>query len=310
MSRDCDVVVLGEVLIELSSAAPFGRGMSLRLGFSGDALNCAAAAAAAGARVALLTRVARDEIGDLLVARVAELGVDTTLVRRTDGQNGVYFVHADPTGEREFVYARRGSTASELSAADVQDAAGARVIVASGITCALSRSAADAVYAAATSRARFVYDPNFRPRLSTPAHAAAYLERLAPHAELVTPSWPQETRALFGMDDPASAAQAVRRLGARTVAVTCGADGVWLDDGSTAGHVPAVAAPRIVDQTGAGDAFVGTVAARLALGDAMHDAVRLGTASASLALGSPGGCDVVPTLEQVRAHLGTATVST
>jgi 2-dehydro-3-deoxygluconokinase len=221
----------------------------------------------------------------------------------------VYFVHADPTGEREFVYARRGSTASELSAADVHDAAGARVIVASGITCALSRGAADAVYSAATSGARFVYDPNFRPRLTTPAQAATHLERLAPHAELVTPSCPQETNALLGLDDPAMAAQAVRGLGARAVAVTCGADGVWLAGGSTAVHLPAVAAPRIVDQTGAGDAFVGAVAARLAVGDALHDAVRLGMASASLALGSPGGCDVVPTLEQVRAHLRTSTVS-
>jgi hypothetical protein len=39
-----DVVVLGEVLIELSSTDPLGDGISMRLGCSGDALNSAAAA--------------------------------------------------------------------------------------------------------------------------------------------------------------------------------------------------------------------------------------------------------------------------
>ncbi|MDT4904259.1 MAG: 2-dehydro-3-deoxygluconokinase [Pseudonocardiales bacterium] len=300
-----DVVVLGEVLIELSSTSPWRRGSALTLGFSGDALNSAAAAAAAGARVALLTRVAEDELGDQLVARIAELGVDTAQVRRTSGENGVYFVHADPDGAREFVYVRRGSAASSLSAEDVRDAAvgNAGVVLASGVTCALSSSAAGAVRAAATSGARFVYDPNFRPRLTSRVDAADQLRALAPHAELVTPSCAAESSALLGVDDPRQVVTACRQLGARSVAVTCGADGVWLSDGS---HLPSLPAPRLVDQTGAGDVFVGTVAARLALGDDLLAAARLGTAAASLSLAGAGGTGVVPSLAETRAHLATA----
>ncbi|HYU05497.1 MAG TPA: PfkB family carbohydrate kinase [Jatrophihabitantaceae bacterium] len=304
MSARFDVVVLGEVLIELSSTEPFGDGISMRLGFSGDALNSAAAAAAAGARVALLTNVAKDEIGDVLVGRIAELGIDTTLVRRVAGQNGAYFVHADPSGAREFVYARRGSAASQLSAADVH-AAGldTAVVLASGITCALSDSAAGAVRAAAASGARFVYDPNFRPRLTDATTAARRLRQLASHAFLVTPSWPSECGALLGAGSPQHAAESVGAMGAGAVAVTCGADGVWLDDGSSARHVPAVPPPAIVDQTGAGDVFAGTVAARIALGDDLREAAMLGAAASSLALGSPGGCTALPTLDDSRTHL-------
>jgi len=308
MSARFDVVVLGEVLIELSSTEPFGDGISMRLGFSGDALNSAAAAAAGGARVALLTNVAKDEIGDVLVGRIAELGVDTALVRRVAGQNGAYFVHADPSGAREFVYARRGSAASQLSAADVHaaDLGSASVVLASGITCALSDSTADAVRAAAASGARFVYDPNFRPRLTDATTAARRLRQLAPYAALVTPSWPHECGALLGAGSPQHAAEAVRAMGARAVAVTCGADGVWLDDGSSARHVPAVPPPAILDQTGAGDVFAGTVAARIALGDDLREAAMLGAAASSLALGNPGGCTALPTLDDSRIHLAGA----
>ncbi len=307
MSR-FDVVVIGEPLVELSSAVPFGDDVPMRLGFSGDALNAAAAATAAGANVALLTKVASDELGDALVARIAELGIDTALVRQVAGQNGVYFVHSDPAGKREFVYVRKGSAASQLSPADVHDAglANARVVLASGITCALSETAAAAVQAAASSSAQFVYDPNFRPRLTTASAAAAHLRAIAPHAALITPAWPDESTALVGPGSPHDVAESVRAMGAQAVAVTRGAEGVWLDDGDSACVVPGVPPRCLVDQTGAGDVFAGTVAARVAQGDALLIAVRLGAAAASLSLGNPGGCTSLPTLDETRAHLAAA----
>ena len=57
----CDVVVVGEILVELASDVALSDGASLTLGVSGDALNAAAAAAAAGARTAILARIADDE---------------------------------------------------------------------------------------------------------------------------------------------------------------------------------------------------------------------------------------------------------
>jgi len=92
-----------EVLVELSSLTPWEYGAALRLAFSGDALNAAAASAAAGAHTALVARVPGGELGDALVRRVAELGIDATHLVRTSGQHGVYLSHADPEGQRQFV---------------------------------------------------------------------------------------------------------------------------------------------------------------------------------------------------------------
>jgi len=302
-----DVVVIGEVLVELSTTAEgLHDGQQLRLAFSGDALNSAAAAAAAGARTALLTRVADDELGDALLERVADLDVATALVRRVPGQQGFYLVRSDPSGAREFVYSRRGSAASTLEPEDIV-AAGLEdvgVVLTSGITAALSATTRAAVLEAALRADRFIYDPNYRPRLTSVKEAAAVLAAVAPRAELVSPAWPDEARQLLGADSPEDAAARCRALGAAAAAVPCGAAGVLLDDGRGAAvGIPAPPAPALVDQTGAGDALLGTVAARLALGDPLAEAVRLGCAAASLCLQGQGGLGFVATLDQARAHL-------
>jgi 2-dehydro-3-deoxygluconokinase len=162
--------------------------------------------------------------------------------------------------------------------------------------------------AAARDARRFVYDPNLRPRLTTAAAAREVFAAVAPHTALVTPAAPVETAALFETEDPARAAAQCRSLGAEAAAVTCGPAGVVLDEGAGPVHLPAVPPVELVDQTGAGDVFVGTVAARLALGDALVDAARLGTAAASLSLAGPGGTGRIPTLLESQGHLAMSTV--
>lgn len=300
-----DVLLLGEVLVELASNEPFRAGREVRIGVSGDVVNAAAASVAAGARTAVLTRIADDELGDMVEERLAELGIDTGLVRRVPGQQAAYFVHADPHGNRQFVYLRRGSAGATLEPADVA-AAGvedATVVLASGITWAISASARGAVEEAARRARHFLYDPNYRPRLTSAADASAAFRVLAPFASVVTPAAPGETRPLLGTEDPVAAAAAARSLGADAAVVTRGAAGALVLDDGGAWEVPAVPAPVLVDQTGAGDSLAGTVAARVALGDPVIDAVRLGVAAASLALGGRGGTGLVATLAASRAHL-------
>ena len=200
---------------------------------------------------------------------------------------------------------RSGSAASHITPADLPMAAlrDAGVVVASGVTCAVSATACATVFAAARAAHTFVYDPNWRPRLIDAGDAALHLADLAPMAALVTPAWPVEAQALLGdaAVDPSSACNEVRRLGARAVALTRGPLGVLLDDGEHQHDVPAVTPPRLVDQTGAGDVLTGTVAARMSLGDDLLTATRLAVAAAALSLQGAGGTGYLPSLSQTRA---------
>ncbi|MFG2738117.1 PfkB family carbohydrate kinase [Streptomyces harbinensis] len=306
---DYDVVLIGEILVEFYCEGPPADGARIGLGFSGDVLNAAAAASAAGARTAILTAVADDQLGDALVDRVRALGVETALIRRVPGGNGAYLLHGDLSGEREFTYWRTGSAASRLGVADIEREraalTGTRALVASGVGSALSDSCRDAILAAARiaadAGAAVVYDPNFRARLTTAERARAALAELAPHCALITPSCPADARALLGTDDPVAAAGAVLALGARAAAVTCGAERVVVTgpDGPLTLPVPTVSGA--VDATGAGDVLTGTTAARLALGDPLPSAVRLGIGAASLSVTGRGGTGRIPTLAETRA---------
>lgn len=309
MQQQFDVLVMGEILVEVATDQAFGHGVPAQLGISGDALNVAASAAAAGARVGLLAVLTDDDLGRAIAARIVELGVSPELLKFRPGQQGVYLVHCDPDGQREFSYARSGSVGSTLGPDDVDPAvfSAAGAVVAGGIACAISTTARAAVVKAASVAQRFVFDPNFRPRLTSVEDATAALLQLAPRAFLVTPSFPGETGALLGTSTPAEAAARLRGLGARNVAVTCGADGIQLDgegkDGAAeTGWIDSIPAPAVVDQTGAGDAFVGTLTARMILGDGFAEAARCGAAAASLVVGGKGGTGFIPTLEQTRAH--------
>ncbi|HEV2929973.1 MAG TPA: PfkB family carbohydrate kinase [Propionibacteriaceae bacterium] len=306
-----DVVALGEVLIEVATLEPFGHDVPATLGVSGDALNVAAAAAAAGSSVGLVAVLTDDELGHAIAARVAALGIATDLLRFRNGQQGVYLVHSDPRGEREFAYARAGSVGSTLGPEDLPAdvIADAEAVVASGIACAISATSRDAVLAAARLARRFVYDPNHRPRLTAAVDAARTLIELAPFGWLVTPSHPGETSALLGADSALAAAHQLRELGVQNVAVTCGATGVQLSGPGVETWVEAVPAPSVVDQTGAGDAYVGTLAARLVQGDDLLWAARQAGAAAALVVGGRGGTGHVPTLDETRAHLTTAEVA-
>lgn len=299
-----DVVVLGEVLVEVSTDQPLHDDVPARIGISGDALNSAAAAAGTGARVGLYAVLSDDELGRAIAERVCALGISPDLLTFRAGQQGMYLTHIDPTGQREFFYARQGSVGSTLAPRDLDERvlAQAGAVITSGITCAISASALEVARFAARTAGRFVYDPNFRPRLVSAVEAGRTLMELAPHSYLLTPSHPGETGALLGCGTAADAAAMLRSAGAANVAVTCGADGVHLDGPDGVEWVDAVPAPDVVDQTGAGDAFAGVTAARIAAGSSMSEAAAYGAAAASIVVGGRGGTGAVPTLEGIRAR--------
>ncbi|EFL19034.1 sugar kinase [Streptomyces sp. C] len=300
-----DVLVLGEVLVEIHAGTALraaADGTPARISYSGDALNAAAASAAAGARTALLTVVGDDELSVPLLRRAAELGVDVTHVHRAPRPNGAYLLSADPDGDREFVYWRTHSAASTLSPAHVEDwlplLTRCRALITSGITGALSPGSRDAVLAAArvvhAAGGHVTYDPNHRPRLTGRAEARSLLAAIAPLTGLLKSSCPADALALVDTADPPTAAARYRALGARTVAVTAGPGRLLLDDGTRAAYHPVPVDPAPVDTTGAGDCFTGTATARLALGDPLVRAVAYGVAAASLSVAGRGGTGRVP----------------
>ncbi|WP_372432799.1 PfkB family carbohydrate kinase [Leucobacter chromiisoli] len=96
--------------------------------------------------------------------------------------------------------------------------------------------------------------------------------------------------------------EALRRAGARSVVITLGSEGALVLDEAGADRIPAYAVPA-ADTTGAGDAFVGALAAELAADRPLRDAVRFATAVSAVAVQRPGAQSSFPDRAEVETFI-------
>jgi len=303
-----DIMAIGEPMVEFNQTRA-GEPSYLQ-GFGGDSSNMIIAAARAGARTAYVTRIGDDEFGRMFLALWKAEGVDARGVGiDPQAHTAVYFVTHGPQGH-VFSYLRAGSAASRMRPEDLPAdlARGARFVHASGISMSISASACDTVLAAfeaaRAAGAKISLDSNLRLKLWPPSRARAMLGAAAAMADHFFPSI-EEARALSGLEQPDAIVDWAHRLGARTVYLKLGPEGVIVSDGARRERIAGVKV-KAVDATGAGDCFCGATLARLAAGDSFFDAARYANAAAALATTGFGAVAPLPRPEAVRKLLGGA----
>ncbi|MFM8593285.1 MAG: PfkB family carbohydrate kinase, partial [Chloroflexota bacterium] len=101
-----------------------------------------------------------------------------------------------------------------------------------------------------------------------------------------------------GPENAAEAAAGLAAMGPSAIAITLGAAGavVLTPDGVSSLPAPKV---TVVDTTGAGDAFCGAVAARLAAGQSVAEAAQAGVIAGSLATTKAGAQPSMPTAAEI-----------
>ena len=298
-AKNLDVVALGEAMLEFNQTQSEPP-MYLQ-GFGGDTSNAAIAAARAGARTAYLSRLGQDHWGHLLMALWAREGVDTSgIVRDPLAPSGVYFVSHDESGHH-FSYARAGSAASRMQAADVPthwaDPIGrSQWLHLSGISLAISASACDTAFAAMQHArsvgTRVALDSNLRLSLWPLARAQACIRQAVGLCDLFLPGLDDMT-ALTGLVQPEEIVAWGHAQGARQVVLKLGADGALASDGQRQLRVPGRAV-QAVDATGAGDCFAGNLLARLSAGDDLWAATAYANQAAALAVQGYGAVAPLP----------------
>ena len=295
------IVSIGEPMIEFNQTGD----QRFLQGFGGDTSNMIVAAARSGARAGYITRVGDDEFGRMFLALWQREGVDTggVIVDR-EAPTAAYFVTHGPKGH-VFSYLRAGSAASRLKPEDLPDLKRASFVHASGITLAISQSACDTVLAAFNSaRGKIAFDSNLRLKLWPLERARALIGAAAGMADYFFPSI-EDARALSSVESADENLDWAHRLGAKTVFLKLGPDGVLVSDGSKRERIPGIKV-KAVDATGAGDCFCGAALARLAAGDSIWQAARYANAAAALATTGYGAVDPLPRPDAVRELIGTS----
>ncbi len=258
----------------------------------GKGANQAVAAARAGAQVTMIGTVGMDEHGERELAALAEEGVDVTRVRRSDAEpTGVALVTVGSRGENQIAVA---PGANALVRVDDEDRS---IIAAAGVLLTNHEVPAatvlDALRTARDSGTTAILNP-------APARAlSAEVLELGP---ILTPN-EHELIVAIGNDETASALDELAARHSGPIIVTQGPAGALLVDGERrkrfAGHV----VPAVVDTTGAGDTFCGVLAAWLADGASLDDAIRAANAAAARSVGAAGARAGMPAREEIASLL-------
>ena len=244
-----------------------------RHAFGGKGGNQAVAAARMGAAVAMAGRVGEDDAGARLLEGLAAAGVDAGQVRRVPGVSGLSVAIALPGGGYGAVTAP--GVNREIDADAVVLPAGLRWLL-------LQNEIPAAVNAALAGRAKAA---GARVLLNA-APARPLSPALRGAVDLLVVNRVEAADMLGADRPPAQAAAALAGDGAAIV--TLGADGLVLHDGRATPLPPHRVAARSAH--GAGDVFVGALAAALAAGPhggaALVEAARFAQAAAALHVGA------------------------
>ncbi len=135
-----------------------------------------------------------------------------------------------------------------------------------------------------------------RPARALPADVLAIGPILTPNEH--------ELIVAIGNDDTAAALDELATRNAGPVIVTQGPAGALLADGDRRERFDGVPAGHVVDTTGAGDAFCGALAAWLAAGETLDDAIRAANAAGSLSVRAEGARDGMPVRSAILELLG------
>ena len=302
-----DLLAIGEALVELNQpkdGAPFVQG------FGGDTSNAMIAAARLGADAAYFTAVGADRFGQALTELWLNEGVDASRIAVNGGAHtGLYFVTHGPQGH-EFSYMRAGSAASRISEAELPEdhIRSAKILHVSGISQAISSSAADAVFAAidvARDAKRLVsYDPNFRLKLWPLRRARAVIHEAMRSCDIALPGL-DDGEALTGLREPDAIASFYLDLGATIVVVKMGRGGALAATATRRERIYPHAI-KAVDATGAGDCFDGAFLAEYAERGDPFAAARFANVAAALSTLGYGAVAPLPRRADVEAAIAAA----
>ncbi|WP_315782657.1 MULTISPECIES: ribokinase [unclassified Bradyrhizobium] len=299
------VVVAGSINMDVVATAErhprIGEtvaGQSVMYFPGGKGANQAVSAAKLGAPTLLIGRLGADAFGEQLRAFLAGQGIDLSAVKdsasASTGTAIITLANADNT-----IVVIPGANA-EVSADDV-----AQVELTAGDVAVSQFEIPQATIASFFQRAKAAGATT----ILNPAPASAFDGALFALVDVLVLN-ETELGFLAGVDlgdapSPQQVTEAVKALIPRrdqTVCVTLGPRGaiaVCRGDG----RLVEGRAVKAVDTTGAGDCFVGALAARLSQGAAIADAIAYANVAASISVQRMGAGPSMPTAEEVRAAL-------
>jgi len=286
-----NICVVGACNLDLISYVPrlpsMGEtlhGNRFQMGFGGKGANQAVMAAKLGGEVTMVSKLGQDVFGENTLKNFKSWGVNTQHVHFTDQAfSGVAPIAVDTEGHNSIIVV---TGANDLLTAEEVEAARPAIAASSILVCQLEIPLDINLTALRIAREEGVKT------IFNPAPARSEIpQEFYQLSDIFCPN-ETETELITGMSvqsivEAESAAKMLIGRGAASVILTLGERGSLLVTDATTEHVP-VAPVKALDTTGAGDAFVGSLAFFLAAGKSLSDSIKRANRIAAVSVQSSG----------------------
>jgi len=285
------ICVVGACNLDLISYVPrlpsIGEtlhGTRFHMGFGGKGANQAVMAAKLGGDVAMVTKLGQDVFGENTLKNFQSWGVNTKHVHFTDQAfSGVAPIAVDSEGHNSIIIV---TGANDLLTEEEIETARPDIAASQIMVCQLEIPVEINLAALRIARQEGVKT------IFNPAPARSSLpDEFYQLSDIFCPN-ESETELLTDMpvgtlEEAETAARVLIERGAGTVILTLGERGSLLVTDSTTEHVP-VESVKALDTTGAGDAFVGSLAYFLASGKSLTEAIKRANRIAAISVQASG----------------------
>ncbi len=284
-------------------------GNDFKMGPGGKGSNQAIAAHRLGANVSFVTKIGNDDFGNLAIDFYKENGLNSDNIIVDDTQTtGVALIMVETTSAQNEIVIVPGACNSfnKKDIAKICSEIEEDSILLTQLETNLDATK-EVISNAKNKNCTVVLNP---------APAQPLPDSVLCNVDVITPN-ETETMILTGIDvsqaninDLEKAANVFFNKGVGKVIITLGSKGVYANDQITAELIPAFDFDKVVDTTGAGDAFNGGFVAALAQGSEFFESIIYGSVASGLSVTRFGTAPAMPLKKEVDKHYNTILNST
>lgn len=301
--KDIDVFAIGELLIDMIST-DYDNNLSCNnytKHFGGSPANIAMNIKRLGGNSAIAACVGKDGFGDFLIQHLKDNNVNTNCISRAQASTSMVVVTKSKATPMPIFY--RGADFNlEYNANIDSTLKNSKIIHFScwPISQKNSRNTIEKVIKVAKENNILIgFDPNYHDMIWEQGHnGIEYIKNLISKVDIIKPSEIDSER-IFGPDTPENQIKKFINLGAKLVIMTLGKDGAIVSNGIETIKFETLAT-KIVDTTGAGDAFWSGFYTGIVKGYSLKKSLNLGFAVSAFKLKYLGAVVELPTIDKIK----------
>ncbi len=309
MDSKIDIAIIGECLIELSANGTLAETSTLNKYFGGDTVTTAVAIARLGGSVTYLTRVGNDGFSEFIISSLQKEGIDTSLIKTGDEQNGMYIVSRTPE-KQELLYYKRKTAAAKLSIEDITEDCikKLKVVYSTGVVQSLSASSRELIREtfkiAKENGVLTAYDPNYTSCFMNSADTREFFEEIADYTDIIFLSLKNDAGKLYEIDSMEKVMKYFWDKGVKIVVIKS-----HVDNGYYTGYNGEISftnfynTQKAIDITASGDVFNGAFLYAVTNGYTPAEAMKFAAVDAGLQTQNYGAIQAIPYKDAVLENL-------